>query len=64
MPYSKMIMSVFVLSCYLNQRHVDTFPLDAKSIVMTFSKKDLFEISKFLDIIDANLDCLVLLTIR
>ena len=34
---------------------LDTFPLDAKSIVMSFSKKDLFEPeAEFLDIIDAE----------
>ena len=34
---------------------LDTFPLDAKSIVMTFSKKDLFEPGEeFLDVIDAE----------
>ena len=34
---------------------LDTFPLDAKSIVMTFSKKDLFEPgAEFLDITDAE----------
>ena len=34
---------------------LDTFPLDAKSIVMTFTKKDLFEPgAEFLDVIDAE----------
>ena len=44
---------------------LDTFPLDAKSIVMTFSKKDLFDPeAELLDVIDAEPACLGLLTIR